>query len=63
MDEALAAARAALAASPAAGELSPKEIEAQDAFTTMRDEVLNLSDGVEVNEVLDIIDDYTPEWA
>jgi hypothetical protein len=44
-------------------ELSPKEVEAQDAFTQMRDEVLNLSDGVEVNEVLGIIDNYTPEWV
>jgi hypothetical protein len=45
------------------GELSPKEVEAQDAFTQLRDEVLNLSDGVEVNEVLGIIDNYTPEWV
>jgi len=45
------------------GELSPKEVEAQDAFMQMRDEVLSLSDGVEVNEVLGIIDNHTPEWV
>ena len=50
-------------AAPEVGELSPKEVEAQDAFTQMRDEVLNLSDGVEVNEVLGIIDNHTPEWV
>jgi len=43
--------------------LSPKEIEAQQAFTEMRDEILNLSDPAEVNEVLRIIDNYTPEWV
>ena len=51
-----------LAAEPV-GELSPKEVEAQGAFTQMRDEILNLSDGVEVNEVLGIIDHHTPEWV
>jgi hypothetical protein len=45
------------------GQLSPREVEAQEAFTQLRDEVLNLSDGVEVNEVLGIIDNYTPEWV
>ncbi len=45
------------------GELSPKEVEAQEAFKQLRDEILNLSDGVEVNEVLGIIDSYTPEWV
>jgi hypothetical protein len=55
-------ARAALA-QPVALELSPREVEAQDAFTQMRDVVLNLSDGLEVNEVLGIIDDHTPEWV
>jgi len=45
------------------GELSPKEVEAQDAFTQMRDEILHLSNGLEVNEVLGIIDNYTPEWV
>ena len=45
------------------GELSLKEVEAQDAFTQMRHEVLSLSDGVEVNEVLGIIDNHTPEWV
>ena len=29
----------------------------------MRDEVFSLSDGVEVNEVLGIIDNHTPEWV
>jgi hypothetical protein len=29
----------------------------------LRDEVLNLSDGLEVNEVLGIIDNHTPEWV
>jgi len=45
------------------GELSPKEVEAQNAFTQLRDEVLNLSGDVEVNEVLAIIDYSTPEWV
>jgi hypothetical protein len=45
------------------GELSPREVEAQEAFTQLRDEVLALSDGVEVNEVLGIIDNHTPEWV
>jgi len=43
--------------------LSPKEVEAQEAFTQLRDEILDLSDGLEVNEVLGIIDNYTPEWV
>ncbi len=55
------------AASPApeAGEfeLTPREVEAQEAFTQLRDEVLNLLGGVEVNEVLGIIDNHTPEWV
>jgi hypothetical protein len=44
-------------------ELTPREVEAQEAFTQLRDEVLNLLDGVEVNEVLGIIDNHTPEWV
>ena len=56
-------ARDLLAAEPVGEGLSPKEVEAQDAFTQMRDEILNLSDGVEVNEVLGIIDNRTPEWV
>jgi hypothetical protein len=44
-------------------ELTPREVEAQEAFTQLRDEVLNLSDGVEVNEVLGIIDNHTPGWV
>ena len=55
-------ARAALAEPEPVG-LSPREVEAQDAFTQLRDEILSLSDGVEVNEVLGIIDNYTPEWV
>ena len=51
------------AALAADGGLSAKEVEAQDAFTQMRDEILNLSDGVEVNEVLGIIGNHTPEWV
>jgi hypothetical protein len=43
--------------------LSPKEVEAQEAFTQLRDEILRLSDGLEVNEVLGIIDNHTPEWV
>jgi hypothetical protein len=53
--------KAALAEQPVG--LSPREVEAQDAFTRLRDEILNLSDGLEVNEVLGIIDNYTPEWV
>ena len=60
VDSAIAFASVALAAG---GGLSAKEVEAQHAFTQMRDEILNLSDGVEVNEVLGIIDNYTPEWV
>jgi len=44
-------------------ELSPREVEAQEAFTQIRDLILNLSDGLEVNEVLGIIDDHTPKWV
>ena len=55
-------ARAALA-QPEPVALSPKEVEAQEAFTQLRDEILHLSDGLEVNEVLDIIDNHTPEWV
>ena len=46
-----------------AEELSPREVEAQEAFTQLRDEILNLSDDLEVNEVLSIIDNHTPEWV
>ena len=34
--------------------LSPKEVEAQEAFLQLRDKILHLSDGLEVNEVLGI---------
>ena len=43
--------------------LSPKEVEEQEDFTQLRDEILHLSDGLEVNEVLGIIDNHTPEWV
>jgi len=43
--------------------LSPREVEAQEAFTKMRDVILSLSDGLEVNKVLRIIDNHTPEWV
>jgi hypothetical protein len=56
-------AETALDQSPDAESLSPREVEAQEGFTEMRDEILNLSDGLEVNEVLRIIDKYTPEWV
>jgi hypothetical protein len=58
-----AEARTALAAEPVDG-LSPKEIEAQEGFTQMRDEVLGGVEGLyshQINIVLNIIDDYTPE--
>jgi hypothetical protein len=55
-------ARAALA-QPEPVALSPKEVEAQEAFTQLRDEILHLSDGLEVNEVLGSIDYYTPKWV
>jgi len=56
-------ARTALEAQPEPEALSPKEVEAQEAFTQLRDEILHLSDGLEINEVLGIIDDHTPEWV
>ena len=55
--------REARAALSSGDGLSAKEVEAQDAFTQMRDEILCLSDGVEVNEILGIIDNHTPEWV
>jgi hypothetical protein len=51
------------AVAPEAGELSPKEVEAQEAFTKMRDEILSRSDGLGVNEVLSVIDNFTPDWV
>jgi hypothetical protein len=54
--------RAALA-QPDTVALSPKEVDAREAFTQLRDEILHLSDGLEVNEVLGIINYYTPEWV
>jgi hypothetical protein len=47
------------AVAPEAGKLSPREVEAQEAFTEMRDEILSRSDGLGVNEVLSIIDSFT----
>ena len=64
-DHASPATRAALAAEPAEG-LSPKEIEAQEAFTQMRDDVLSGVEGLDndqINSILHIIDNYTPEWV
>ena len=64
-DNAIDAARTALAAEPVDG-LSPKEIEAQEAFTQMRDDVLGGVDGLDndqINSILHIIDNYTPEWV
>ena len=61
--------RPAQPAPPAEGEvaeLSPKEIEARDAFTAMRDEILHGLDGFDpdqTNAVLDVIDNHTPEWV
>ena len=68
---AAAIARAALAAEPAepaepAEGLSPKDIEAQEAFTQMRDDVLSGVEGLDndqINSILHIIDNYTPEWV
>jgi hypothetical protein len=51
------------AVAPEAGELSPREVEAQGAFTEMRDEILSRSDGLGVNEVLSVIDSFTPDWV
>ena len=56
-------AETALDQSAAAESLSPREVEAQEAFTKMRDVILSLSDGLEVNKVLRIIDNHTPEWV
>ena len=56
---------AALAAEPVDG-LSPKETEAQQAFTQMRDEVLSGVEGLDsdqINSILYIIDNHTPEWV
>lgn len=54
---------AALAQPAEVHQLTPKEVEAQECFTALRDEILNLNDGLEVNEVLHIIDNNTPEWV
>ena len=70
-DNAIDDARAALAAEPAepaepAEGLSPKDIEAQEAFTQMRDDVLSGVEGLDndqINSILHIIDNYTPEWV
>jgi len=43
--------------------LSYKEKEAQESFTDLRDEILNLEDDAEINEILGIIDNHTPEWV
>jgi hypothetical protein len=54
---------AAIAQQAEVDQLTPKEVEAQECFTALRDEILNLNDGLEVNEVLRIIDNHTPEWV
>jgi hypothetical protein len=54
---------AAIAQPAEVHQLTPKEVEAQECFTALRDEILNLNDGPEVNEVLHIIDNHTPEWV
>ena len=62
--DAIAAGKAALA--EPVGELSPKEVEAQEAFTQMRDEILNGIEGFDndqINQILGIIDDHTPKWV
>jgi hypothetical protein len=51
------------AVAPEAGELSPREVEAQEAFTGMRDEILSRSEGLGVYEVLGVIDSFTPDWV
>ena len=61
---ALTSAQMAAIAQPAeVHQLTPKEVQAQECFTALRDEILNLNDGLEVNEVLHIIDNHTPEWV
>jgi hypothetical protein len=54
---------AAIAQPAEADQLTLKEVEAQECFTALRDEILNLNDGLEVNEVLHVIDNHTPEWV
>ncbi len=59
-----ASAQPAAIAQPAeVDQLTPKEVEAQECFTALRDKILNLNDGLEVNKVLHIIDNHTPEWV
>ena len=59
-----ASAQMAAIAQPAeVHQLTPKEVQAQECFTALRDEILNLHDGLDVNEVVHIIDNYTPEWV
>jgi hypothetical protein len=61
--EATSAQPAAIAQPAEADQLTPKEVQAQECFTALRDEILNLNDGLEVNEVLHIIDNHTPDWV
>jgi GNAT superfamily N-acetyltransferase len=35
----------------------------EECFTALRDEILNLHDGLDVNEMLHIIDNHTPKWV
>ena len=61
--EAASAQPAALAQPAEVDQLTPKEVQAQECFTALRDEIFNLNDGLDVNAVLHIIDNYTPEWV
>ena len=49
-----------------AAELLPRLVEAMDAFTSLRNEILHGLDGFDpdqTNAVLDVIDNHTPEWV
>ena len=51
---------------PNGDELSPREVEAQEAFTKLRDEILNYSDQLDndqINAILHVIDHHTPDWV
>jgi hypothetical protein len=61
--EATSAQMAAIAQPAEVDQLTSKEEQAQECFTALRDEILNLNNGLEVNEVLHIIDNHTPEWV
>lgn len=47
-------------------ELLPRLVEARDAFTSLRNEILHGLDGFDpdqTNAVLDVIDNHTPDWV